>query len=181
MRRFRQGEEDAATELFMKYARRVHALAKSQTSTALAARFDPDDVVQSVFRSFFRRAADGFYSVPPGDELWQLLLVLTINKVRSLAVHHRAQKRDATKTVVTEGKDWVGAYEADDFAHKTLEMVIEDILSELPETNRKVVELRIEGHEVQEIADLTQRSKRTVERILQQFRQRLTEMIESES
>jgi DNA-directed RNA polymerase specialized sigma24 family protein len=40
-----------------------------------------------------------------------------------------------------------------------------------------MVTLRIEGHEVAEIARLTNRSHRTVERLLQQARERLTELM----
>ena len=49
LRRFRSGEPDAATELYVRYAQRLQSLAKSQTSHQLSSRFDPEDVVQSVF------------------------------------------------------------------------------------------------------------------------------------
>jgi hypothetical protein len=40
-----------------------------------------------------------------------------------------------------------------------------------------MIELRIEGHEVNDIAVAVQRSKRSVERVLQDFRQRLDALI----
>jgi hypothetical protein len=40
-----------------------------------------------------------------------------------------------------------------------------------------MIELRIAGHEVADIATQTQRSKRSVERILQDFRQKLHALI----
>ncbi|MEZ6117803.1 MAG: ECF-type sigma factor [Pirellulaceae bacterium] len=89
LRRIQGGEEDAATQLYLRYSNRLIALAKHNTSPELAVRFDPEDVVQSVFRSFFRRASGGCYDVPEGGELWRLLLVLALNKVRGLAIHHR--------------------------------------------------------------------------------------------
>ena len=57
-------------------------------------------------------------------------------------------------------------------------MVIEDLLEDLPEAHRRMIELRIEGHEVNEIATAVQRSKRSVERVLQDFRKRLEALIE---
>jgi RNA polymerase sigma-70 factor (ECF subfamily) len=93
VRLIRDGEQQAATDLFLRYSDRLLNLAKSNTSPQLSPRFDPEDVVQSVFRSFFRRVSDGAYDVPPGEELWRLLLVLSLNKVRRLAKFHRAQKR----------------------------------------------------------------------------------------
>jgi RNA polymerase sigma-70 factor (ECF subfamily) len=182
LRRFRSGEQDAATTLYRRYARRLHALATRQTGTDLAARFDPEDVVQSVFRTFFRRAAAGFYQVPAGDELWGLLLVLALHKVRDLAVFHRAKKRDVAKTwQVDESDEENQRLSVDDrVAFQSLKLVIEEVIRDLPAPNRKIIELRIEGHEVAEIAGETERSKRTVERTLQIFREKLRQLIELE-
>ena len=86
IRRFRSGEQDAATRTVLAVALcAFRALASSQTSPTFASRFDPEDVVQSVFRTFFRRASQGLYDVPPGEELWQLLLVIALNKIRELS------------------------------------------------------------------------------------------------
>lgn len=63
MRRFRHGESDAATALYLRYARRLHVLARNKTGQDLQSRFDAEDVVQSVFRTFFRRVSDGSYDV----------------------------------------------------------------------------------------------------------------------
>src|SRR4051812_37943280 len=75
LRQFRQGEKDAPTELYLRYAARLRALAEKQSGADLARRVDPEDIVQSVFRTFFRRAAHGQYDVPQGEEIWKLLLV----------------------------------------------------------------------------------------------------------
>ena len=182
LRRFREGEQDAATALYVRYARRLQALAKNQTGQNLAARFDPEDVVQSVFRTFFRRASEGCYEVPVGEELWQLLLVLALNKIRALAVHHRAQKRDAGRTVGNDTYSELATEVSgeDAIAYETMKMVVEELLGQFPPPQDQVIQLRIEGHEVGEIARLTKRSKRTVERVLQQFRKHLTTLIGEE-
>ena len=60
-------------------------------------------------------------------------------------------------------------------------MVIEDLLAGMPEANRRMIELRIEGNDVTEITELTQRSKRTVERVLQSFRARLEALVHEDS
>ena len=57
-------------------------------------------------------------------------------------------------------------------------MLLDDILSELTSAQRSMVELRIEGHEIGIISERTERSKRTVERVLRQFRERLTRLID---
>ena len=50
---------------------------------------------------------------------------------------------------------------------------MDEALARLPEAQRRMVELRIEGHEVGEIAARVGRSKRSVERVLQEFRNQL--------
>ncbi|MCA9215471.1 MAG: sigma-70 family RNA polymerase sigma factor [Planctomycetales bacterium] len=178
LRRLREGQNDAATELYMRYASRLLTLARSQTSPQLATRFDPEDVVQSVFRTFFRRATAGLYDVPAGEQLWQLLLVLALNKVRGLALYHRAQKRDAAKTVQME--DLGRPSQVDDGTPmKILTMVVDELLTEHSETQQQIVKLRIDGHTIEQIAERTGRSRRTVERVMQEFRQRLSHLIDS--
>ncbi len=180
IRRFRSGEQDAATQLYLRYAARLQALASSQTSPTLASRFDPEDVVQSVFRTFFRRASQGLYDVPPGEELWQLLLVIALNKIRELAAFHRAQKRDVGKTHGSQTlEDYRHASHTDDETSlRIFQMVLDDLLGEMPATRRAIIEMRIEGYQVEEIARRAERSKRTVERILRDFRQKLSDLID---
>ena len=174
--RLRGGEVDAATELYLRYADRLLRLARRQTSLNLASRFDPEDVVQSVFRTFFRRFSTGAYDVPEGSELWKLLLVISLNKLRRLGQHHRAAKRDARRTV--GGEEVTHLPKTDDggaVAH--LRLTIQELLESLDATTCRIIELRMEGHEVQEIAQTVNRSKRTVERVLQTFRRRLADDI----
>jgi RNA polymerase sigma-70 factor, ECF subfamily len=179
LRRFQQGQADASTELYIRYAQRLMAVAAAQTSSDLAQRVDPEDIVQSVFRTFFRRATLGQYTVPEGEELWKLLLVIALNKIRATGAFHRAEKRDVKRTSGGESYELALQSESsrDETALSLLRMVVEELLQDLPEAHRKIIELRIEGHEVNEIATAVQRSKRSVERELQEFRQRLQALI----
>ncbi|MCA9148745.1 MAG: sigma-70 family RNA polymerase sigma factor [Planctomycetales bacterium] len=180
VRRLRLGEEDAATQLYLRYARRLRSLAAAQTSAQLKPRFDEEDVVQSVFRTFFRRVTVGLYDVPPGEELWHLLLVLALNKIRKLATHHQAKKRDVRRTGLAEQSDGsLHATSGDEESLHMLRLVIDEMLQELPETHRVIIERRIAGYQAEEISQEVARSKRTVERVLQEFRQKLSRLIDS--
>lgn len=174
--RLRRGDIDAASELYVLYAERLARVAKRQTAAALASRFDPEDVVQSVFRTFFRRFSAGAYDLPDMEELWKLLLVISLNKLRKLGIHHRALKRDARRT---QGGDAVGALSNGDAQEAAvhLRMTIDELLEQLDESAVRIVRLRMEGREVLEIAAMTSRSKRTVERVLQNFRQLLARQV----
>lgn len=182
VRRFRRGEQDAATELYLRYADRLEKLAQRETGRDLGPRVDAEDVVQSVFRTFFRRAAQGQYDLPAGEELWRLILVIALNKIRQLGIHHRAGKRSTARTKSVEHWDAVeqGGGNGDATALATLEMVVDELLSQLPDAHRTMIELRIEGHEVAEIASRSERSQRSVERVLQNFRRQLAALIHDE-
>lgn len=52
----REGNQAAAEQLYYRYVRRLFALTHKKSGQDLANRFDPEDVIQSVFGSFFRRA-----------------------------------------------------------------------------------------------------------------------------
>jgi RNA polymerase sigma-70 factor (ECF subfamily) len=180
LRRFRSGQRDAATLLYLRYAGQLHALAQAQSSPDLARRVDPEDIVQSVFRTFFRRAVQGHYDVPEGEELWKLFLVIALNKIRATGAYHRAGKRDVRRTVTGTRFDQLLQTQAgrDEAALQALQQVIDEILDQLPASHRAIVELRIEGFTVHEIARKTERSKRSAERALQEFRRQLSALIQ---
>jgi RNA polymerase sigma-70 factor (ECF subfamily) len=179
---FQGGRGDAATALYLRYAQRLHALVTAQRGEDLAGRLDPDDVIQSVFRTFFRRAAQGQYDLPEGEDLWKLFLVIALYKVRDAGAFHRAEKRDVARTGAGDDLDLAApAAGRDESALVVLRMVIDDILARLPASHRRIVELRIEGHDVAAIARSVGRAKRSVERILQEFRERLGAEIRDDS
>lgn len=183
LRRLRDGNQDAATRLYLRYADRLRLLARTECSPDLARRIDADDIVQSVFASFFQGFNRGLYDVPAGEELWKLFLVIALNKIRAKGVFHRAAKRDVR---LTAGESFLHQYsksehDPDNTAYTFLQMVIDETLDQLPAQQKQMVVLRIEGHEVAEIADKIGRSKRTVERVLQEFRKKLADVLQEES
>jgi RNA polymerase sigma-70 factor, ECF subfamily len=173
--RFRQGDDDAATQLYRRYAERLRTVAEAQCAQDLASRVDADDILQSVFCSFFRRAARGQYQVPAGEELWRLLVVITLNKIRSTGEFHRARKRDVRATSAGDALLTLVPRERDqgEQAFTELRLLVAELLDRLPEAQQQIVRLRLEGYEVAETAEQSGRSKRTVERVLQDFRRAL--------
>ena len=174
IQQFQEGSQEAATDLYLRYANRVRALAQARCSTELAARLDADDIVQSVFRCFFQAARRGYYDVPAGEELWGILLVIALNKIRDARAFHTAAKRDVRLT--SGGKDLEHAMENLEHADASqafLRIAIQEALEMLPAKHRRIVELRIDGFEIAQIAQETGRSRRSVERVLQETRKKL--------
>ena len=178
LRRYRLGDEDAAQELHRRYAHRLRALARKQMSAELAGRVEVDDIVQSVLGSFFRGVRGDLYDVPKGEELWKLLLVIALHKIRNQGTYHQADKRDVRRTV---SADETLDAEDNGAANAFLKLVVDEALSHLSSSHRHMVELRMEGHTVEEIAAQTKRAKRSVERLLQQARTKLDTILADES
>jgi RNA polymerase sigma-70 factor, ECF subfamily len=174
--RLREGSEAAAETLFAKYAPRLRQLAAARCGADLKARVDADDIVQSAFASFFRGARDGQYDAPTGEEIWNLLVVISVNKVRAKGEYHRAAKRDIRKTSGDEAMcDHVPV--DDHVAATILKLTVEEVIQSLPESARPIVTLRLDGMEVTEIAKNVGRAKRSVERILQDFRESMAKTL----
>lgn len=175
--RFQNGDRDAAAVLYARYAERLRSLTRRRSSSALACRLDPDDIVQSVFRNFFHAAREGCYDVPPGEDLWKLLLVIALNKIRARGTFHRAAKRDVRRTRRIDGLDPYTLAKENPHGQSAvtfMRLAADEALAQLPPLQRRIVELRIQGYQVHEIAGITGRSLRTVERTLQHCRQQLS-------
>jgi RNA polymerase sigma-70 factor (ECF subfamily) len=177
LERFQNGDREAAGLLYTRYADRLRALTRRKSSAALACRLDPDDIVQSVFRNFFYAAREGGYDVPPGEDLWKLLLVIALNKIRARGTFHRAAKRDVRRTRRIDGLDPFTLSKENPHGRSGatfMRLAAEEALAQLPPLQRRIVELRMQGYQVHEIAKLTGRSLRTVERTLQHCRQQFS-------
>lgn len=162
------GDRAAASELYARYAARLRAVAAG----AAHGSADPDDAVQSAFRTFLAAADRGRYHVPDGRDLWALLVTTVLNKLRSHARRATAAKR--TPPTVRDVLAETPAPRGDDPA---LTAAARDIIDGLPPLERLVTELRLAGHSVEEIAGRLGRSQRTVERNFQSCRERLKEQV----
>lgn len=175
--RWRDGDQQAAAELYQRYADRLLALTRSRLSPKLAARFDAEDVVQSVCRSFFARARDGQFVLQQSDGLWQLLVAITLHKLRRQVKHHQAQKRAVSQE--DNGQEVFGL-PVEALAHDpapeeavALADVLEEVMRGCRPLDCRIIEMRLQGHTLEEIAAQTQRSEVTVWRVLKRVRQQL--------
>jgi RNA polymerase sigma-70 factor (ECF subfamily) len=183
LRQFRNGDEAAATQLYERYSRRLLRLTEGKQADDLSGRFDPDDIVQSVFRSFFRRARTALYDVPDGAELWPLLLVIALHKIRSRGAFHRAAKRDVRREYplpIDQAEPQVIEKLSSREPQPFLCLVALETLEQLSTPQRQVVEWRLEGFGVAEIAERAGRSKRSIERILKECRRQLSQLLPEE-
>ena len=175
--RWRAGDQAAAEELFARYAAQLVALARTRLSAKMAPRIDPEDVVQSAYRTFFVNAREGRYELNRGGDLWRLLVATTMHKLQDQVKHHRAQKRniDIEKGFGTE--DSLFGIQPEALAGQpsplealTLVDELQSAMARLDPLQRRVLELRLEGHNLDEIAAAIDRCPQTVRRTLERIK-----------
>lgn len=178
--RWRQGDSDAADILLRRYTDRLIRLARSRLPKALSGRIDPEDVVQSVYRSFCAEAPTDRYVLERSGDLWRLLAAITIHKVMSQVEHHGAAKRAVSKEQTEAAPDvssdaFMEAVARDPSPSEAAAVTdeLQLVLNDLSPTNRTMVELRLQGHTFEHIAQATERSERMVRRVLEQVKDRL--------
>lgn len=167
----RAGDEDAAARLFRRYARRLVGLARVRLDHRLRSKLDPDDVVQSVFRSFFRRLAGGQWEVPHWDGLWALLVVMTVRKCGRKAQHFRAACRHVGREAATLTD--VSAAGPGPLESAALADTLARLAARLDDRDRLVLEHVIDGYTPAEVARKIGRGEQTVRRALDRIRRQL--------
>ena len=176
VRRCREGDAEAARQLFGAYAQRLSRLAEGYLSRKLAGRVDGEDVVQSAFRTFFRRAAAGEFQIDSAAQLWQLLVRITVLKARGQGRRHAAARRDVAAERSPAGEDWLVELASREPGPEEAVILldqIESLLAGLPPVYARILELRLQGHSVREIVPSLNVARRTVYRALEVLQQRL--------
>ncbi|HEX2474819.1 MAG TPA: protein kinase, partial [Lacipirellulaceae bacterium] len=173
---FQSGDSKAAAEIFNRYVARLIGLVRKRLSSKLGRRVDPEDIVQSAYRSFFLRAREEQYVLDRAGDLWRLLVTITLNKLYGQVERHTAARRDvareepATSTVLQAIEPAAPRPTPADEA--ALYEQLEQVMKQLSPLARRVVELRLRGDTIDEIAEVVQRLPRTIRRILDSARKR---------
>lgn len=165
--------------LFEEYSQQLIQLASRHISPALKRRFDGEDVVQSVFRTFFRRLDANGLSVKRSEHLWRLLVTITLCKTRSHARKHRAECRDAQQEMPLDiDRDSVGIEASSEDAMAMWDE-IENVVAGLPERTADIISCRLQGMNKTEIAAELNITRQTVHRLLRLVEDQLLDRLES--
>jgi DNA-directed RNA polymerase specialized sigma24 family protein len=187
MGRLRDGDQDAAVEVVRRLAARLNGLARAQLDTWVRRKVDPEDVVQSVFRSFFCRYEAGRFDVASWDELWSLLAVIAarkcINRVEYFSAKCRAGEVPAP---AWWADDSVGGWPAvapgpTPLETAVLNEAVEQLLRGLEGDDRAMAELSLQGYTAREISARLGHSERTVGRLRERLKRRLERMQAAEA
>ena len=163
-------------KLVAQYTERLLTLAARELPPAVRQRVDAQDVLQSVYRSFFRRLEAGRFWCEEASDVWRLLAAMTYNKARSAVRRHHQERRDVRReeTMPEDDSSAARAPGPDDIV--MFFDTMEAMLARVPDYYRPVMTLRLEGHSIAEIAEKVGRTERTVLRALA----RLAELAQEE-
>jgi RNA polymerase sigma-70 factor (ECF subfamily) len=173
--RWRAGDQDAARRLFDRYVDRLAAVARQRIGHRLTARVDPDDVVQSVFRTFFGRLRDGQFSIDEQDDLCKLLTKITVHKTLRQVEFQQAQRRNPgqeTSQGEASHERLMELLARDPSPEATVNFLDEfqHFLSALRPEERAILELRFQGHDNDEVSVKLGVSDRKVRRVVERMR-----------
>ena len=172
--RMRANDDDAGREVFSRFTRQLIALAQRQFGDALRHKVDPEDIVQSAYKSFFARYGEGNLEVGTWDGLWGLLTVITVRKCSDRVRYHRAECRDVQRDA---GHDDAvqESFGREPMPHEAvvLNETVDQLLADLDDDERPVVELSLQGYSTTEISDRLGQPERSVRRLRERVRKRL--------
>jgi RNA polymerase sigma-70 factor (ECF subfamily) len=172
----------AAQELFARFTHQLVALALRHIDAGLRHKVETEDVVQSAYKSFFFRYGEGKLEVANWNSLWGLLALITVRKCAERAAYHRADRRDAAREVSSPRQDDAAPWlepcgrEPTPLEAAVLSETIAQLLADLDEDERPVLELSLQGYTTREIGERLGRAERTVRLLREGVRHRLERM-----
>lgn len=173
----------AHSVMFDQFARRLINLARFHLDLRLQHKIDPEDIVQSVYKSFLLRYGDRPLEHEEAGGLWSLLTVITLRKCADRVRYHRAECRDIAREAsagVRDGdvepwRDVVGREPTPEHAVLLTETV-ERLIRTLDADERPILELSLQGFSTQEISHKLGRAERSVRRLRERVRKQLERM-----
>src|SRR5262245_49379076 len=172
----RQGDPDSAQKLWARYFQQLVRLAGSRLPGHVRREFDEEDVALSALRTFFSGVGEQrFPQLEARNDRWSLLVVITRRKVLAYLRHGSREKRGGGEVLGESGltpPDGGGggldallgeeptpafAAEVADECRRLLDGLGDEAL-------RQIAVLKMQGHSVEEIAEQTGTTRRTIER-----------------
>ena len=165
----------AASELDGQYRVKLCHLVEREMNRRFRRKEDPEDVVQSAFRTFYRRSAQGEFHIDSSGDLWCLLETITRHKMLKHAEKLATGKRDPKREEYTEGDDLRGQAPSPEEAAIAADLM-EEALVGLDETYVKVLHMRLQRCTEEEIATKLKCSRAFVRNKLKRIRDRLQKL-----
>jgi len=170
------GEQDAAKKLYERYIDQLVRLAGRKLDRKLGARVDPESVAHSVFESFFEGIKNAEFELNNWGMVFGLLAHITFNKCLNRKRFHTQQKRDPG--VVVSFDDWQAvATQPGPVDEAVMTELVEKALAAFDADDRDIIDSFMSGATKDDTAKTHKCSVRSVERVLQEFRENLESLL----
>ena len=184
MARLRVGDNDAAAQVFNRFANRLIELARRRLNPQIRQKLDPEDVLQSVFRSFFAHQAAGQVTgLESWDNLWAWLVVITMRKCGRRIEYFHSASRDVQREIPTPPSDDKSSADSGTSSDEPtpseaaiLTETVEQLMNGLEGRHREILALSLQGYAVPEISTQVGCTERTAYRVLKRVKEMLEEM-----
>jgi RNA polymerase sigma factor (sigma-70 family) len=174
------GTASGAEKLDRHYRQKLHTLADRGMDNRLRRREDPEDIVQSVLGTVFRRAAEGQLHFEHTSELWRLLETVTRHKIIKHAEYQKAKKR-TPKAEEYQDADALLAREPTPDERAVAQDLIKNLLDGLDQSYSKIALLLEEGRSERAIAQELNCTRSAVTTKIGRLRKRLQALLEEDT
>ena len=181
--RWSAGDQEAAEKLFRHFTGQLIVLARERLDGTLAFKVDPEDLVQSVYKSFLRRLRAGDCEFDNWDSLWGYLSLLTVRKCIDRADYYRAACRDLAREqplLENDALSLTWRCQPTPLEAAILVETVEGLMSGLDERDRDILSLHLQGYSIAEVSDSLGRAQRTVRRTISGVKRRVRRQLEAE-
>lgn len=168
----KMGDSVAENTIHREFVDRLVNLASKRINDRFQSKIAPEEIVQSVFASFFRRHRGGEFELEDWNDLWALLVKITLCKSINKIKEFQAEKRDVNRELQQPGDDLVmTSFLAKDTSPNPQEIAIfneslDQLFDKLSDSQREIVCMRLRGLSNLEISENLGCSERTVYRAL---------------
>jgi RNA polymerase sigma factor (sigma-70 family) len=170
--------ERATTAIVHRYFARLAEVVGRHLSRRVRRRVDPEDLVQTTFRSLCARIAGGRFTLDDREDFWRLLVSIALNKTRKEVAAQMTRKRDPRRERSLDAMDRRSLAEPLESRRPTPEEAaimaeeMDHLLGLLPADIRPIAVWKFEGYTNEEIAEKLGYTLRTVERKVRLIRER---------
>ena len=146
---------------------------------------DVENVVLSAYKSFFLRNQRDEYDLAGWDELWSLLVIITLRKCTKRRKHLRGPPRRAAEVPWPGQDEWRDRGSPDrprlPIEAAILTETVETVVQAMTPDDRPIVEQILMGYTAQEVAERLDCSERTVRRVRQRAKHRLERLADPQA
>ncbi|MEO2031867.1 MAG: protein kinase [Planctomycetaceae bacterium] len=133
--------------------------------------------MMSAWRSFFVAVEQHRVDTPDNDDLWPLLVTMTLRKLSRQTARHTADRRAITAESAVEEDHWreIVARDPTPVEAAMVTDELESLMSRLSQSDREILTRRLQGEDLTSIANSLDCSDRTVRRSLHHIREQFVQ------